>query len=136
MSKFESPIKEIPYSQERVYAKISDLSNFEAMKDKLPQDKVKDLTFDSDSLSFSVSPVGQISLKVVERTPNSCVKFETVTSPLPFTLWVQVVEVSDMQCKMKVTIDASLNPFIKGMVQKPLKEGLEKMVAILSMIEY
>lgn len=136
MSKFESPIKEIPYSQERVYAKISDLSNFEAMKDKLPQDKVKDLTFDSDSLSFSVSPVGQISLKVVERTPNSCVKFETVTSPLPFTLWVQVVEVSDMQCKMKVTIDASLNPFIKGMVQKPLKEGLEKMVTILSMIEY
>lgn len=136
MSKFESPIKEIPYSQERVYAKISDLSNFEAMKDKLPQDKVKDLTFDSDSLSFSVSPVGQISLKVVERTPNSCVKFETVTSPLPFTLWVQVVEVNDMQSKIKVTIDASLNPFIKGMVQKPLKEGLEKMVTILSMIEY
>lgn len=136
MSKYESSIKEVPFSKERVYAKISDLSNFEAMKDKLPQDKVKDLTFDSDSLSFSVSPVGQISLKVVERTPDSCVKFETVTSPLPFTLWVQVVGVNEMHSKIKVTIEASLNPFIKGMVQKPLKDGLEKMVTILSMIEY
>ncbi len=136
MSKYESPIKVIPYSQERVYTKISDLNNFEGLKDKLPQDKIKDLMFDSDSVSFSISPVGQIKLEVVERTPNSCVKFQTVTSPLPFTLWVQVVPTLDEECKMKVTIEASLNPFIKGMVQKPLIDGLEKMVTVLSMIEY
>lgn len=136
MSKFESSIKVIPYSVEKVYAKISDLNNFEGLKGKLPDDKVQNLTFDSDSVSFSVSPVGQIALKVVERTENSCVKLETTTSPLPFTVWVQVVPVVETECKMKVTIDASLNPFIKGMVQKPLKDGLEKMVTILSMLEY
>lgn len=136
MSKFESSIKVIPYSVEKVYAKISDLNNFEGLKGKLPDDKVQNLTFDSDSVSFSVSPVGQIALKVVERTENSCVKLGTTTSPLPFTVWVQVVPVVETECKMKVTIDASLNPFIKGMVQKPLKDGLEKMVTILSMLEY
>lgn len=136
MSKFESSIKVIPYSVEKVYAKISDLNNFEGLKGKLPDDKVQNLTFDLDSVSFSVSPVGQIALKVVERTENSCVKLETTTSPLPFTVWVQVVPVVETECKMKVTIDASLNPFIKGMVQKPLKDGLEKMVTILSMLEY
>ena len=67
MTKFESSVKVIPYSQERVYAKISDLSHLEALKDRLPQDKVKDLSFDSDTLSFSVSPVGQLTLQVVER---------------------------------------------------------------------
>ena len=59
MTKFESTVKVIPYSQERVYEKLSDLSNLEALKDRLPEDKVKDISFDSDTLSFSVAPVGQ-----------------------------------------------------------------------------
>ena len=57
MSNFESSVKVIPYSQERVYNKLSDLSNLEAVKDRLPKDKVQDLSFDSDTLSFSVSPI-------------------------------------------------------------------------------
>ena len=63
MTKFESTVKVIPYSQERVYEKLSDLSNLEALKDRLPEDKVKDISFDSDTLSFSVAPVGQLTLK-------------------------------------------------------------------------
>ena len=59
MSNFESSVKVIPYSQERVYNKLSDLSNLEAVKDRLPKDKVQDLSFDLDTLSFSVSPIGQ-----------------------------------------------------------------------------
>ena len=52
MSNFESSVKVIPYSQERVYNKLSDLSNLEAVKDRLPKDKVQDLSFDSDTLSL------------------------------------------------------------------------------------
>ena len=40
MRNFESSVKVIPYSQERVYNKRSDLSNLEAVKDRLPKDKV------------------------------------------------------------------------------------------------
>ena len=65
MANFESSVKVIPYSQERVYNKLSDLSNLEAIKDRLPQDKVEDLSFDSDTLSFTVSPVGQLTLQIV-----------------------------------------------------------------------
>ena len=67
MTKFESTVKVIPYSQERVYEKLSDLSNLEALKDRLPEDKVKDISFDSDTLSFSVAPVGQLTLKIVNQ---------------------------------------------------------------------
>lgn len=136
MTKFESSVKVIPYSQERVYAKISDLSHLEALKDRLPQDKVKDLSFDSDTLSFSVSPVGQLTLQVVEREPCKCVKLATVNSPLPFNMWIQLVATGTEECKVKVTIGMDLNPFMKAMVQKPLQEGLEKMVEVLSIINY
>ena len=33
MANFESSVKVIPYSQERVYAKLSDLSNLESVKE-------------------------------------------------------------------------------------------------------
>ena len=136
MTKFESTVKVIPYSQERVYEKLSDLSNLEALKDRLPEDKVKDISFDSDTLSFSVAPVGQLTLKIVEREPNKCIKFETTNSPLPFNLWIQLVATADEECKLKVTIGMELNPFMKGLVQKPLQEGLEKMAETLSLINY
>ena len=132
MSNFESSVKVIPYSQERVYNKLSDLSNLEAVKDRLPKDKVQDLSFDSDTLSFSVSPIGQLTLQIVERDPCKCIKLATTNSPLPFNMWIQLVETAEEECKVKVTIGMDLNPFMKAMVQKPLQEGLEKMVDMLA----
>ena len=136
MTKFESSVKVIPYSQERVYSKLSDLSNLESVKDRLPQDKVKDLSFDCDTLSFNAAPIGQITLKIVEREPSKCVKLETTNSPLPFNMWIQLVAVTESECKIKVTIGMDINPFMKTMIQKPLNDGLEKMVDMLSLIQY
>ena len=136
MTKFESTVKVIPYSQERVYDKLADLSNLESIKDRLPQDKVKDMSFDTDTLSFNVDPVGQLTLKIIEREPCKCIKFETINSPLPFNMWIQIVSSADEECKLKITIGLDINPFMKAMVQKPLQEGLEKMADMLSMIQY
>ena len=136
MTKFESSVKVIPYSQERVYDKLADLSNLESIKDRLAQDKVKDMSFDTDTLSFNVDPVGQLTLKIIEREPCKCIKFETINSPLPFNMWIQIVSSADEECKLKITIGLDINPFMKAMVQKPLQEGLEKMADMLSMIQY
>ena len=136
MANFESSVKVIPYSQERVYAKLSDLSNLESVKDRLPEDKIQDLSFDSDTLSFSVSPIGQLTLQIVEREPCKCIKLATTNSPLPFNMWIQLVSTAEEECKLKVTISMNINPFMKAMVQIPLQDGLEKMVEMLSMINY
>lgn len=136
MTKFESSIKFIPYSQERVYAKLSDLSNLEAVKDRIPADKVSDLSFDADTLSFTVSPVGKVGLAIVDREPCKCIKFEAKESPLAFFFWIQLLPTGEDQCKMKLTIQAELNMFLKTMVQKPLQDGLEKMAEMLSQIPY
>jgi len=136
MSTFESSIRQIPYKQEAVFNILSDLSNIERIKDKLPKDKLEQMTFDNDSISVSVNPVGQIKLRIVEREAPKCIKFETADSPVPFNLWIQVVPNGDNASKMKLTIKAEFNPFIKGMVKKPLMEGLEKIADLLQVIKY
>lgn len=136
MTKFESDVKFIPASQEAVYEKLSDLNNLEKVKDRLPADKVKNLTFDADSMSVEVSPVGKISLQIVEKEPCKCIKFGTTDSPLPFNLWIQLLPVTETECKMKLTIGMEVNPFMKAMVQKPLQEGLQKMADMLALIPY
>ena len=67
MKKFESSIKQIPYPQAAVYRNISDLSNLERVRNRVPEDKIKDFSFDQDSVTISVDPVGQITLRIVER---------------------------------------------------------------------
>ena len=136
MIKLESKIKEISYSQEQVYAKLSDLNNLESIKDKIPADKVQDISFDADTLSFTVSPVGSLTLKVIEREPSKCIKFETVTSPMPFNLWIQLVPVTEKECKMKLTVGLNISPVMKGMVQKPVQDGLEKIADMLATLNY
>ena len=92
MKKFESSIKQVPYPQEAVYRNISDLSNLERVRDRVPQDKLKEFSFDQDSVTVSVDPVGKVTLRIVDREEPKCVKFETTQSPMPFNLWIQVLE--------------------------------------------
>ena len=136
MSKFESSIQQVPYSQEAVYRNISDMSNLEKVRHRVPEDKVKDFHFDHDSVSVNVPPVGEIRLRIINREVPKCVKFETEQSPLPFFLWIQVLPVTETSSKLKVTVDADIPFMLKGMVSGPLKEGVEKIAQALAMIPY
>ena len=135
-SKFESSVKQVPYPQQAVYDNISDLSNLEKVRDRVPEDKVSGFSFDQDTVSINVAPVGELKLRICEREEPKCVKFETVQSPVPFNVWVQVLPVDDKNSKMKVTVKAELNPFIKSMVEKPLQEGVEKIADALAQVHY
>ena len=87
--KFVSEIKRIPHKAEHIYGMLSDLSNLERVKDRIPAGKVKDFTFDSDSCSVSVDPVGKICFQIVEREPNQLIKFATTNSPIPLHLSIE-----------------------------------------------
>ena len=134
--KFVSEIKRIPHKAEHIYGMLSDLSNLERVKDRIPAGKVKDFTFDSDSCSVSVDPVGKICFQIVEREPNQLIKFATTNSPIPLHLWIQLKEVAEADTCMKLTVGAELNPFIKQMVAKPLQETIDKMAEVLTVLPY
>ncbi|MDH6305738.1 hypothetical protein M2459_002506 [Parabacteroides sp. PF5-5] len=136
MTEFVSDIKAIPYNDDRVFRMLSDLSNLDKVKDRVPQDKLKDFSFDSDSCSFAVDPVGKVTFQIVEREPNKTIKFTTTDSPIPLHLWIQLKQVADNDTRMKLTVRADLNPFIKPMVSKPLQDALEKISSVLASLSY
>ena len=152
MAKYESQIKQVPYTQSAVYAKISDLTNLAVIKERfddpnvqaqMPADKVEEvrkavsqMEFTTDTVTAPAGPIGTIAVEIVDREPEKCVKFASTSSPVSFKLWIQVLPISETASKMKVTIDADLNFFMKQMVGPHLEKGVDKFADMLAMIPY
>ena len=136
MSQYESSVKNIPFPQARVYAKLEDLNNLEGLKNRLPEDKVKDLTYSRDEATVNVPPMGNVTIRVVEREEPKCIKLEAVGSPIPVNMWIQIIPDGEEASKMRVVAKAEINFMLKAMIEKPLKEGIEKIAEALSLIAY
>lgn len=136
MTEFVSEVKQIPYSDERIFNMLSDLSNLEKVKDRIPQDKIKEFSFDTDTCSVTVDPVGTITFQIVERDPFKTIKFTTTNSPIPLHLWIQLKQVEENDTRMKITVRADISPFLKPMISKPLQDGVDKMATLLADLPY
>lgn len=135
MTTIESSIRQINAPQQAVFTMLSDFRNVERVKDKMTEDKVQELEFDTDSIAITTQ-MGRVKLVIVDREEPKMIKFETAESPLPFNFWIQVLPVTETTSKMKLTIKADLNPFVAGMVKKPLQDGIEKIADALQLIQY
>lgn len=136
MTEFISDVKNISHNDVDIFRVLSDLSKLDLIKDQIPGDKIRDFRFDSDSCSFRVDPIGEVRFCVIEREPCKLVKFKSENLPFDVFLWIQLVQKAEKDTKMKITLRADLNPFIKGMVSKPLKEGLEKISDVIAELPY
>lgn len=136
MSQYESSVKLIPFSQERVYGKLEDLNNLEAVKERIPADKIKEFTYSRDEATVNVPPLGNVTIRVVEREAPKCIKFEAVGSPFPTNMWIQIIPNGEEGAKLRVVVKTEVNIMFRAMVEKPLKEGIEKIAEALSMIQY
>jgi hypothetical protein len=146
---YVSEVKIINYPVENVYGKLSNLKNLDKLMDpeKLKEIKEKvpnapDLKFDNfqateDECSFSISPIGKVGFRVVERELNKTIKLEGSESlPLKFNCWIQLVPSVQDSCKIRLTIRADMNPMIKMMINKHLKEGVNKVAEALTKIPF
>ena len=158
MTKFESTVKQIHFSQSSIFMKLADLRNLESMKERMndpafmeqlrasgqvPEDKlaqmqdlVQKVVFTTDAISITDSPIGNLTLRIVDREEPKCVKFELQGAPIAANLWIQILPITAYESKMKCTIGAELNFFMKQMAKKPLQEGVEKLADMLAMIPY
>ena len=136
MTEFTSDIKTIPYNNERVFSMLSDLSNLERIKDRIPQDQIKKFSFDCDSCQIEISPIGKVDFQIVNREPYKTIKFETSNSPFPLLLWIQLKQETIDTTKMKLTVRADLNPLLKTMISKQVQEGLDKLSVLLASLPY
>jgi carbon monoxide dehydrogenase subunit G len=159
MTEYKSEVKTIFAPQERVYARLSDLSNLEAIKQGLdnPQakerlmqqagdkvkpeqleqviEKLRSLQFDCDSVSGS-SPVGNITLRIIEREAPKTIKFALEGAPIQANMWIQLLPAGDTQCAMRLTVKADLNFFIKQMIGSKLQQGVDGLASTLAALPY
>lgn len=136
MTEFVSDVKAILYNDADVYRVLSDPRKLELVKERIPEDKIKDFTFDEESISFHVDPIGKVRFLVVEREQNKLVKFKSENLPFEVFLWIQLVSIAEKETRLRMTLKADLNPFIKGMVEKPMKEAVDKISDALTQLPY
>lgn len=150
MTKYESQVYTVNATQQHAYSRMANLKNFEALRDvvnqpgfverimanvpaehaaKVTPEKIEEarrqfenVVFSEDAVSFE-SKIGLITLAVTEREEPKLVKLQGVGTPIDVTLWVQLLPLGEYQSKMKVTIGADVNFFIRKMVEKYLKQA-------------
>ena len=135
MEQIHSSEKEITAPQRVVFDVLSNVDNLTRLKERIPEDQLKDIVIGEDSISYK-SPMGMVTLKLLEKEPNKTIKYSTVQSPLPFDMWVQLLPITGSQCKMRVTVGLNMNSFMMAMVKKPLTDAVEKIAGLLAQIPY
>lgn len=161
MTKYESSIKQNAAPVDRVYAKLSDLSNLKALQERSSdpafvetikeragdkvsdeqiaqlQERLQNIQFDRDSVGGHVDQLGMdITLRIIEREEPKLVKMELEGSPIPANLWIQLLPSADGGTRMKLTIGVELNFFMRKMVEGKLKEGVERFADMLASMPY
>ena len=149
LEKYVSEPREIKYSQELVFAKLSNLKNLEQLvsAEKIEElnkkgvdtkgMKIEDFVATEDRCSFKISPVGNVGIEIIEREPFKTIKIQGEKSvPFPVILWVQLAKIEEDSCKIRLTLHAELNPMIKMMVGGYLGKGIDKMADLLTSVDF
>ena len=136
MAEYKSTVHVSPFPQQRVYDRLSDLTFLTLIQNNLDNpemrqrildqadgkvtaeqldtanEKIRQMQVDRDSVT-SDSPVGKITLRIVEREEPKCVKFALEGAPVQANLWIQLLPQAD-QCALRVTLRAELNFLINN----------------------
>jgi len=124
--KLESKIGKVSYSDEEVYNFLTDFNNF---KNLIPEDKVSNWKSDENSCSFSVNPIGETGIKIIENEAFKLIKLSSLENDkFNFVFWVQLKMIEEKDTRIKLTLEADLNPMIQMMAKKPLQEFLDKLI--------
>ena len=118
MTTIESKHVVIGKAAQDLYTFLQVMNNFQQL---LPQDRISEWKSDGSSCSFKVQGAATIGLQLDGGTEPNLVKMKaTERSPFPFTLDVHLNE-QDGTTEAWQVFNGDINPFIKMMVEKPLK---------------
>lgn len=146
VSKFVSDVKTINQNQEIVFNFLNNFNNLgqffneytlAQISQQIPNAKISDFSSDEESCSFTISGYGEAGFRIIDREAPKMIKV-TGTGKIPFEvfLWIQILPVTPYQCKMRLTLHASLNMMMKMVVGKKMKEGINKLAEALTQLPY
>ncbi len=125
MSTYSGKSVTLPRPIEDIYAKVSDLSQYQPLIDQLPEEqkaKLQGVEFDGESVKMNAPSIGQLVFKITERTAPTHVGFSAEGSPVPLKLSLDLANVTadstSLTPKIDIDIPAMLRPFIGGKIQE------------------
>jgi len=124
MTEIESKKVVVPASSEKVFAFLCDMNNIEKL---LPTGKYTEWKSDEKSCSFKIQGAYTIVLNFVDATPYGQIRYASGDgSPFSFSLTTHLNDDGGashgyMKC------EADINPFLKMVVQGPLKNLFDYM---------
>ena len=108
---------------------MGDFNNF---KHLLPEDKIQDFECTSEQCSFGIKGLMPLTIKIKERLPKTRITFETTgLAKFIFTLHIHLLENNTTNVKL----EGDMNPFIKAMAEKPLRELVNTMATKLALVK-
>ncbi len=152
MSKYESKIVTVNALQEAVYKRFADLSALQTMKDNMPAEmkqqikaklveqgqgkvQVSNFQFDTDTARFKVNGM-DTCIRIIDREEPKCVKFGADNSPVPVTIWIQMLPASAYETKIRVTLDIDIPFYLKPMIGSKLDGAADMIAEALTKIPY
>ena len=104
--------------------------------EQVHDDRIKDINITSDSIYCTIDPIGEIGVKMIETEAFKTIKFASEKSPIEFNMWIQLVEKSENDTRMKLTIKADVPLMFKMMLNEPLSKGIDILAENFSKLPY
>jgi|SRR6185436_8292441 len=128
MTRIESEKTLINKSPSEVFSLLGDFNNYESM---MPE-QVTDWKSTADECSFTIKGMASLGMKIISKTPESEIKIiKNGKAPFDFVLFCMIGPSGDHPGSsfLQLVFDADLNPFLKMMAEKPLKNFLNLLVS-------
>jgi hypothetical protein len=108
--------------------KFSDLSRMQELLNQMPEEeraKVGDVDFTTDSIIIRTAQVGEITLKVTERT-QARVVLSAVGAPVPLKIITDIKAIDDNSCEIATAMDVEIPAFLKPMVGGAMQKAVDQ----------
>lgn len=117
MTRIESDKVEVKKSNKEIFQQLTDFRNF----GELMPSQVSNWSATKDSCSFTIQGMANIRMKIEETKPDNYIKIVSEDkTPFDFVLHVHLDEAGKGTVGQLI-FEAPLNPFMKMMVEKPLR---------------
>lgn len=119
MTLIESPSATAGVSSEDFFHWMMDLANLGSL---MPEEYVQQFNGKGEECTFSVKGGFSFSLRRTQAESFQKILLESQKpSPIRFNMEIRIDELNESACKVQVHCHAELNPFMKMMVEQPLK---------------
>jgi len=110
----------------KLYAFLYDMNNFEKL---MPSDKIEKWESSEDQCEFTIKGMARIGLKRIDSQKPNWIKLSSFGKvPFKFDLKIDLEEASADETKTQIHFEGDINPFMKMMVEKPLKNFFNMLV--------